>query len=518
MDKGWRHNESHKIDATIISFTEFLAYNNKKVGAYMIVWLIGCSFWKEPPNTPTCSADRVYFSPVSIESYGREFDDGYHNDGPFVAIFDMDHDGYMDILQCFPREDTYLHSWKGRTFLFEECGSMLVADLNEDGWDDLIVASEDEEQDTNIIVVMENKEGTLHERFSFPFGDDRLQMIRGGHLNNDEYLDLLLSKNSHRQEQSDRDVIAYGTSTWDFALDEDALPDVYASRKAFDAIIMDIDQQGKGNIYTANDRGYEFGGNIFWQKEGDTWSVAADCGCMPTQDAMGVDIADYNHDGFLDIVTSDVDRTHLFEGLGDGIFVDMTQVRGANLMEPEEMSWGIRFVDLNNDGMTEIFSAQGDHTYEGLDMPEYIGSLGLSIQTFQDDTFVEVQEEFGFDMQGSFRSIVPFHWNQDGVLDYWISDAENASILMESNGCSDGNWLFVTGSTGTRIRFSAGQDQYYGEIHGASSYNASITPHIHFGLGAHQSIQNVEIRLPNSQWQLLHEDLSVPHNLVLSDR
>ena len=79
---------------------------------------------------------------------------------------------------------------------------------------------------------------------------------------------------------------------------------------------MDIDQKGKPDIYVANDRGYEFGGNVLWTNGDDGWSLAEDCGCAPVQDAMGVDIADYNHDGFLDIVTSDVQRTFLFEGLG----------------------------------------------------------------------------------------------------------------------------------------------------------------------------------------------------------
>ena len=481
----------------------------------MLFGLIGCWWCKEPPDTPTCAEERIFFAPAAIETDAREFDDGYHNDGPYVAILDLDRDGYMDILQCFPREEIYLHSWQGRRELFDSCGFMLVADLNRDGWDDLIMASEDEALDINTVVVLENQQGILEERSSFFVGEDVIRTIRGGDFNGDGYVDLFLSKNGFREEQSDRDVIAYGRSTWEFEVEEESLEEEYAARKAFDAIVMDIDQKGRPDIYVANDRGYEFGGNVLWTSTENDWMLEEDCGCVPTQDAMGVDIADYNHDGFLDIVTSDVQRTYLFEGLGGGEFVDMTQVRGANLMEEKEMSWGLRFVDIDNNGDTEIFSAQGDHTYEGLDNPEYIGDLGLSIQTIQDGQFVEIQEELGFAMQGSFRSIIPFHWNGDGVLDYWITDVNNPSILMESNGCSEGTWLFVTGMEGTALRFQVAEKQYYGEVHGSSSYNASISPQVHFGLGDVEVIRNVEVRYPNSQWQLIHEELRVPHQLAL---
>ena len=235
----------------------------------------------------------------------------------------------------------------------------------------------------------------------------------------------------------------------------------------------------------------------------------------PTQDAMGVDIADYNHDGLLDIVTSDVHQTYLFEGMDDGGFVNMTQARGANVMIPEEMSWGLRFVDIDNNGQMEIFSAQGDHTYEGMEQPEYIGDLGLSVLEFDDGLFKEAADKWGFTQQGSFRSIIPFHWNDDGVLDYWITDADKGSLLMTSNGCSQGNWLFIDGPSGTAVRFQVGEHRFYGEIHGASSYAASISPQVHFGVGMVDEIDMLEIRYPNSEWTLLHETLSVPRHLSI---
>ena len=479
----------------------------------ILLGLLGCGFQSIVPETPQCTTERVFFSAQFTDiSQPRSWDDGFHNDGPSVAIFDLDRDGAAEIFQCFPGEETYIYTLAGQTEIFDRCGAMAVDDINQDGWDDLLRVDEDEE-DENRVYVLENRGGSLHEVSSFSVGFEEVRSLRIGDFNRDGRSDLLITRNGFREDSNDRDIIAYGGSNWDFTVDEEALERHQASRKAFDAMVIDIDQDGWQDIYVANDRGYEFGGNVAWFNEGGSFQASPDCGCNPVQDAMGVDIADYNHDGILDIVTSDVHRTHLYEGIGNGEFVDMTQVRGANGMDEWEMSWGIRFVDVNNDGSMEIFSGQGDHTYEGNDMPEYEGDMGLSLQALQEGVFVDVQEEYGFVQQGSFRSIVPFHWNGDGVLDYWITQADKASVLMASNGCSDGAWLFAKGPSGVAIRFDVGEKKFYGELHGASSYAASVSPQVHFGLGDIKAVENVEIRYPGKDWEVLYDTLDVPTEL-----
>ena len=483
-----------------------------------LIVMLSCGFQSVVPETPQCTEERVSFSAqLSDVSKSRFWKDGFHNDGPHVAILDVDRDGAPEIVQCFPGEKTYIHTLAGRVKLFDQCGAMAVADINRDGWDDLIHVAEDE-LDAYYAYILENRQGVFHQVFSLFVGEENIRSLRIGDINRDGFHDLLIAKIGYREESSNRDVLAYGKAGWSFVLDENTLEEEYASRKAFDSMVVDINQDGWQDLYVANDRGYEFGGNVAWFNNESSFSVSEDCGCMPIQDAMGVDIADYNHDGIMDIVTSDVHRTHLLEGLGDGNFVDMTQVREANGMEDWEMNWGVRFVDVDNDGVMEIFSAQGDHTYEGNDMPEYEGDMGLSVQAQQNGIFVEVQEEYGFVQQGSFRSIVPFHWNGDGVLDYWITQAEQASVLMASNGCSNGAWFFVQGPVGVTIRFDVGEQKFYGELQGASSYAASVSPQVHFGLGDVHEIENVEIRYPGQEWELLYERLAVPKDLRLSYR
>ena len=482
---------------------------------WIVHGLCGCHFVSVAPKTPECREERLLFSAQMTDiSRSRTREDGFHNDGPNVAIIDIDNDGTAEILQCFPQESTYIYTLVGHTKIFGHCGFMLVEDLNQDGWYDLVVDAGEDFWGDHRIAILQNTQGDLEEVSSFSLGKDYARTIRAGDFNFDGLVDLFITKNGYFPEHSDRDVIAYRRGTWDFSIDEDALDLQKASRKAFDAIVLDINQDNRVDAYVANDRGNEFGGNAAWFSSSEGMVEDSACDCEPVQSSMGVDASDYNHDGFVDIITSDIQHIHLLEGQGDGSFVDMTEARGANNMEDWEMSWGIRFVDIDNDGQMEIFSAQGDHTYFG-NIPEFVGAMGLSLQHMQEGRFVEVQEEYGFDMQGSFRSIVPFHWNGDGILDYWITQASQASVLMASNGCSQGNWLFVRGITGSAIRFRSYSDVFYGEVQGASSYAASIMPQIHFGLGDVSEIYDVEVRSPTGDWDVLYETLAVPNDIFI---
>ena len=141
--------------------------------------------------------------------------------------------------------------------------------------------------------------------------------------------------------------------------------------------------------------------------------------------------------------------------------------------------------------------------------------MGLSIASINDGVFTEIQEELGFLQQGSFRSVVPFHWNDDGILDYWITDVEEPSQLMVSSGCNENAWLYITGPTGTSISFISDEKQYYGELNGASSYAASISPQLHFGLGPVSNITEVKMREPGGSWELIADSMEVPAKLSL---
>jgi len=280
--------------------------------------------------------------------------------------------------------------------------------------------------------------------------------------------------------------------------------------------VGDFNLDGWPDVFVANDRGYEYGGDqLLWNRNSQL-ELDSNCNCYPTQSAMGADIGDINNDALLDIVIGDVQRNHVLQNMGSEEFVDVTTLLNANQMQMEEMSWGLRIVDVNNDGSNEIIFAQGDHTYPGLDNPEYIGPLSISILMRDGEGFREVATRLGFTDSGSFRSIVPLHWNQDGILDYWITDVEKGGQLWLSNGCDSGNWINFKGPIGTAIRFTSNGQTYYGEVQNSSSYAASVSAHWHVGLGNTEKIDNLEIRLPTEDWKAYPSEIEINQTVTLS--
>ncbi len=78
---------------------------------------------------------------------------------------------------------------------------------------------------------------------------------------------------------------------------------------------------------------------------------------------MGVDVADYDGDGLLDIVKTNFsqDYTSLYRNQGNGLFVDASFRSGLGAVGPS-LGWGVGFVDADNDGLLDLFIANG-HIY-----------------------------------------------------------------------------------------------------------------------------------------------------------
>ena len=107
----------------------------------LILSLLNCFINELAPTTPECNVNEsLYFTAEpKVVTESRETDSEYHNEGPMVAIFDIENDGIPEIFQCFPFEKTYIYSLRGKKKFSNRCGFMLAEDLNDDGWIDLVV-------------------------------------------------------------------------------------------------------------------------------------------------------------------------------------------------------------------------------------------------------------------------------------------------------------------------------------------------------------------------------------------
>ena len=166
--------------------------------------------------------------------------------------------------------------------------------------------------------------------------------------------------------------------------------------------------------------------------------------------AGGVVMDDFDNDGFLDLMVSGWgpdSQIHLFHNNGDGTFSDRTaqagllgETGGLNLIQ----------ADYNNDGFVDVLVLRG--AWLGAD-----GHLPCSLlRNNGDGTFTDVTEEAGLLRLHPTQTAVWFDYNGDGWLDLFIGNESNGKDvnvceLFRNNGdgtfteCAAENHLAIGG-------------------------------------------------------------------------
>ncbi len=128
--------------------------------------------------------------------------------------------------------------------------------------------------------------------------------------------------------------------------------------------VADFNEDGRIDIYVASD-GYP---NLLFMNLGagkfKESAVRAGVAIWKNGYAlagMGTDVADYDNDGHIDILTTNYEKdpTTLYRGRGDGTFIDMAERSGIGRLSFPFLKWGCRLLDLNGDGRRDVFVVNG---------------------------------------------------------------------------------------------------------------------------------------------------------------
>lgn len=296
------------------------------------------------------------------------------------------------------------------------------------------------------------------------------------------------------------------------------LPQTSPHGAGFAAAWLDVDDDGDLDLYVANDHGNALQPNQLYRNDGlghDGWTFTAisqDCGCSLAASAMGLGIGDYNRDGSVDLYVSNLlldGGEVLLRGQGDGTFVDVSLSASAvsGSAGLRESSWGVEFIDYDNDGWQDLFVAFGSWQDQKLPAP-------ASLLKNQQGQFHQVQNSGTEEHHNSSEGLVRLDYDRDGCVDILVANIDGPPELYR-NSCAPGaHWIGfdLQGSTSNRDAVGATVFLYQGDdlqrvdvSAGSTSIHSSSSASVHFGLGEQHSAQRVEVRWPSGTVTTLHD-------------
>jgi len=291
--------------------------------------------------------------------------------------------------------------------------------------------------------------------------------------------------------------------------------------KGLGVAIADYDRDGHIDLFVANDSMAEFlyhnkGGGTF-EDVGLTSQVAVDIDGR-TYAGMGVDFADYNNDGWPDLVVTDLanQRYALYENARDGSFNYVTPTTGIGQMTVAHSGWGVRFLDYDNDGLKDLLIAQGhdldtiELTYPNL---HYREPMLLARNTGQ--SFVDVSAESGsvFKQPWVARGVAIGDLDNDGRLDAVVTTNDGPVHVLHNETNTQHHWLLLKlvghrsnrDAIGAEVMLTTGAGSQWTTVSTASSYLSSSDKRVHFGLGKESVAQKIEVRWPSGIRQTLRD-------------
>ena len=289
--------------------------------------------------------------------------------------------------------------------------------------------------------------------------------------------------------------------------------------KALGIAIADFDRDGRNDIYVANDSMPEF---LFHQKANGTFeevgleSETAVNAEGQTYAGMGVDFADYDNDGWPDIVVTDLanQRYAFYHNNRDGTFDYASLASGVGAISQLHSGWGVRFVDFDNDGWKDLLIAQG-HDMDNIEIvsPQFRYREPVSLMRNTSGKFV--------DMSGVSTAIFHDAWvgrglaigdiDNDGRIDAVVSTNGGAVHILHNETVTANHWITLRlvghktnrDGIGAVIKLVTNQGPQWVTATTSSSYLSASDPRVHFGLGNNTLALSIEIRWPSGVSQTL---------------
>lgn len=357
---------------------------------------------------------------------------------------------------------------------------------------------------------------------------------------------------------------------------------IYNSTWGLSVSVADFNGDDYPDIYVAND--YLEPDFVYINNKNGTFTDQFEHYFRHTsQHSMGSDIADFNNDGHPDIFVLDMipednkrqkllmtpmqlDRVNTFERMGyggqqmrnmlqlnngNGTFSEIGQLSGIS---HTDWSWGPLLVDFDNDGLKDLFIANGYRKdVTNLDFIKFkndslvnekggfkitddasimriINSIpsekirNYMYQNKGDLKFKDVSNNWGFSTKTFSNGAAFADLDNDGDLDIVVNNIADPAMLYENNADKIGtnNYLRLKfegqanniQGIGTQATLWIGDQQQFQELRTARGFFSSVESTTHFGMGKATKADRLEIRWTDGKQQIL-ENVTANQTLTI---
>ncbi|MCI0588191.1 MAG: CRTAC1 family protein [Planctomycetes bacterium] len=301
--------------------------------------------------------------------------------------------------------------------------------------------------------------------------------------------------------------------------------------KGLGVVAGDFDEDGLPDLFVANDStpNHLYRGRGDWTYE-DVALVAgvAYSAAGRAQAGMGTDAADFDGDGRLDLVVTNLNQetNTMSRNLGGGTFEDVTETSGLAAVSLPWVGFGAGFFDADDDGALDLLFVNGHvvDNVEEVDTGQTYRQPAFLMRNRGKGTFEDVSARAGpvFGKRRVGRGAAFGDLDDDGFVDVVLTSVGERVEILRNGGVPGRHWVSfrLVGARSARdglgadLRVTAGGRTLRRCSKSGYSYLCASDPRVHVGLGDATRVDRLEVRWPSGRIDRL-EGLAADRGYVL---